>query len=173
MRRFILAVVSAGLIAAPAGLAIAGASTAAAAPAAPQAVAVNWPVVKQGAKGELVRVIQLLLNARGAAVVVDGDFGKTTTTAVKAFQTKNKLAVDGFVGPASWPKLVATVKKGSRGDAVRALQHQLRFQYGYKPVVDDGVFGTATETAVKGFQKKHKLVADGIAGTTTWKALEA
>ena len=106
-------------------------------------------------------------------MVVDGDFGKATTAAVKTFQKKNKLAVDGFVGPATWPKLVVTVKKGSRGDAVRALQHQLKFQYGYKSVVDDGVLGTATETAAKDFQKKHKLVADGIVGTATWKALEA
>ena len=173
MRRFILAVVSAGLIAAPAGLTIVGASTAAAAPATAHAVAANWPVVRQGAKGERVRVIQLLLNARGVAVVVDGDFGKATTAAVKTFQKKNKLAVDGFVGPATWTKLIIRLKKGSSGSAVTALQHQLRFQYDYKTLAVDGKFGTGTVNAVKDFQKKKKLVADGIVGTATWKALEA
>ncbi len=65
-----------------------------------------------------------------------------------------------------------TVKKGSKGDAVRAVQWQLRNQYGYTKLNVDGTFGAATETAVKGFQKKYKLNADGIVGVKTWMELE-
>ena len=37
----------------------------------------------------------------------------------------------------------------------------------------DGDFGTATEAAVKQFQKDHGLTADGICGPKTWAALDA
>jgi len=170
MRRIFLAVIAAGLLVAPAGL-VAEASVASAATAGTKAV--NWPVVRQGAKGERVRVIQGLLKERGATVVIDGTYGAATTTAVKAFQRKSHLAVDGFVGPATWPKLVVTLAKGARGAAVGVLQHQLRFQYGYKTVAVDGVFGASTQAAVKNFQGKHGVGADGIVGQATWKALEA
>jgi peptidoglycan hydrolase-like protein with peptidoglycan-binding domain len=171
MRRFVLAALSAALVAAPAVVGTAEATAATGGPAVKHAVSATWPVVKQGAKGETVRTIQLLLNQRGAKVAVDGDFGKSTTAAVKSFQRANKLAVDGHVGPATWQKLVITVRKGSKGDAVRALQRQLKFQLGYRSVTVDGVFGQATQTAVKGFQAKRKLTADGVVGPATWKAI--
>ena len=82
----------------------------------------------------------------------------------KTFQKKNRLAVDGFVGPTTWTKLIVTLKRGSHGSAVTALQHQLRFEYGYKSLVVDGAFGASTETAVKNFQSKHRLLADGTSG---------
>lgn len=53
--------------------------------------------------------------------------------------------------------------------AVRILQHALR-KAGY--AVDcDGLFGPATESAVKVFQKEHNLSCDGIVGRNTWRAL--
>jgi zinc D-Ala-D-Ala carboxypeptidase len=172
MRRIFVAVIAAGLAVVPAGLATAQASAAAGTPAAAQVASANWPIVGRGARGERVRVIQLLLNQRGAHVAVDGVFGSADTTAVKAFQRKVRVTADGIVGPATWTKLVVTIRRGSRGDAVRALQHQLRFQYRYRSVKVDGVFGAATETAVKSFQRRRRLAVDGIVGTGTWKALE-
>lgn len=62
-----------------------------------------------------------------------------------------------------------TLKKGSKGDDVIALQHLLNVE-GYKLTID-GDFGGKTETAVKMFQKAHNLEADGIVGTQTWAAL--
>ena len=170
MRRFVLTTLSAALVLGPAGLATAQAS---AATRSTNAVTVNWPVVKQGATGNRVRTIQYLLNQRGIRVAVDGSFGKSTTSAVKTFQKAQRLVVDGHVGPSTWQKLVVELRKGSRGDAVRGLQSQLRNQYGYKSVTVDGTFGATTEKAVKDFQAKRKLKADGIVGLGTWKALEA
>lgn len=57
-----------------------------------------------------------------------------------------------------------TIKKGSKGDAVKTLQNCL----GLKA---DGIFGTLTEDAVKVFQKANNLVSDGIVGTKTWEKL--
>lgn len=171
MRRFIVAAVSAALALAPVGLATAGASAATSGPAATHAAALSWPTVRQGAKGERVRTIQYLLTARGFKEPVDGIYGKSTTATVKRFQKANKLSQDGSVGPKTWPKLVVTVKSGSKGSAVRALQRQLRFTFGYKSVAVDGSFGKATLAAVKSFQSKKKLKADGIVGQATWAAL--
>jgi peptidoglycan hydrolase-like protein with peptidoglycan-binding domain len=171
MRRIIVAVLCVGVGVVPATLVTAGASAAATAPSS--TTVASWPVVKPGARGERVRVIQNLLNARGARVTVDGLFGATTTRAVKNFQGRKGLAVDGQVGPATWRKLIITISRGASGPAVTALQHQLRFQYGYRAVTVDGKFGAATQTAVKSFQTKKGLRADGIVGSATWQALES
>ena len=53
------------------------------------------------------------------------------------------------------------LKKGSRGDEVRALQTALHLYV-------DGIFGLLTEEAVKEYQKAHGLVADGVVGDKTW-----
>lgn len=58
-------------------------------------------------QGELVKVLQNLLNQNGAALKVDGKFGKLTEKAVKAYQTLHGLKVDGIIGPDSWDSLLA------------------------------------------------------------------
>ncbi len=171
MRRIIVALLCVGVGVVPATLVAAGASAATTAPSS--STVGSWPVVKAGARGERVRVIQNLLIARGVRVTVDGVFGSSTTTAVKTFQRRNHLAADGQVGATTWRKLIITIKRGARGAAVTALQHQLRFQYHYRAVTVDGIFGASTQTAVKSFQKSKRLVADGIVGSSTWQALES
>jgi hypothetical protein len=68
--------------------------------------------VKIGDKGDGVKKIQFLLKAAGYNVSVDGDFGKQTDTAVKAFQKKYKLKADGIVGKVTWAKLQAVTSPG-------------------------------------------------------------
>ena len=136
-----------------------------------QNAAVSWPIVSRGAAGERVVTIQYLLGQRGYRLAVDGLFGPATQAAVMSFQRRNKVVVSGVVGNITWPKLVVTLKLHSKGDAVRALQHQLRYAYGHRSVVVDGYFGQKTLAAVKIFQRNHKLTADGIVGNATWKAL--
>ena len=64
-----------------------------------------------------------------------------------------------------------TVRKGDKGAAVTALQESL-VKLGYGITVD-GIFGAATQKAVKDFQKKKGLDADGVCGPLTWAALTA
>ena len=65
-----------------------------------------------------------------------------------------------------------TLRMGSRGEEVRALQEELR-QLGFLSGAADGVFGADTRVAVMNFQKAHGLAADGIVGAGTWASLDA
>lgn len=57
-----------------------------------------------------------------------------------------------------------TIRKGSKGYAVKLLQEKLG-------IAADGIFGPKTEIAVKAYQKAHGLTVDGIAGAKTWSCL--
>jgi peptidoglycan hydrolase-like protein with peptidoglycan-binding domain len=170
----------------------------------------NWPLEQEGSKGENVRSIQYLLNARlpqtaGTAepstttttrrrlfgrrseteavseapastataapepLVVDGDFGPKTTEAVRAFQAGHKLTVDGKVGNQTWTELIIEVRNGSTGNAVRAVQSQIRSRSGWLMI--DGIFGPDTENVVRSFQSFCHLSIDGIVGPYSWNAL--
>ena len=150
----------------------AGAATAApTAPTAHASAALKWPTTGPGSRGERVFAIHYLLNQQiNAKLATDGIYGSKTTAAVKAFQKKAKLPVDGIVGPMTYPKLIITVKHKDKGSAVSGVQHNLKFAYGYKISVD-GYFGAKMVTVVKAFQKRFKLTQDGIVGANTWNAL--
>lgn len=62
-----------------------------------------------------------------------------------------------------------TIRRGSKGEIVTQCQDLLS-KDGYDLEVD-GIFGPITEKRVKEFQKKHKLVVDGIVGPKTWTEL--
>jgi peptidoglycan hydrolase-like protein with peptidoglycan-binding domain len=55
------------------------------------------------------------------------------------------------------------IKKGAKGDFVKIVQMALMV---------DGIFGAATEIAVKAFQKRVGLTPDGIVGPNTWREIE-
>ncbi len=59
-----------------------------------------------------------------------------------------------------------TIRAGSRGTSVAYLQFRL-LNYGYF-ISADGIFGPATQNAVKKFQSDNSLVSDGIVGRNTW-----
>lgn len=65
---------------------------------------------------------------------------------------------------------VSTVRQGDKGETVKFLQ-QLLNAYGKYGLSEDGIFGTATKSAVMKFQTENKLVSDGIAGKNTWTKL--
>lgn len=141
------------------------------------------PQVEQGSKGYPVQDLQELLNARGAGIAVDGDFGPATEAATVAFQACAGLVIDGVVGPATWGKLAQTmsptriwavgsepeVRETSTGAAVATLQALLSHA-GHGCTID-GAFGPQTAAAVEAFQGQHGLTVDGIAGPATWGAL--
>jgi N-acetylmuramoyl-L-alanine amidase len=63
-----------------------------------------------------------------------------------------------------------TYRQGSSGEAVRQIQTKLK-NWGYYTGTIDGIYGSATAAAVKKFQSKNKLTADGIAGNATLEAM--
>ena len=67
-------------------------------------------------------------------------------------------------------KNIPTLRRGNQGEEVADLQAMLNAKFGYNLDVD-GNFGKDTENAVKDFQKKHGLTADGFVGRKTWAAL--
>lgn len=64
----------------------------------------------------------------------------------------------------------AVLKQGSKGGEVKEVQRRLK-QWGYYDGSVDGVYGAKTMEAVKRFQKKNGLTADGICGKSTYAAL--
>jgi peptidoglycan hydrolase-like protein with peptidoglycan-binding domain len=143
-------------------------------------------VLKKGSKGEAVKTLQRNLNAAiGAGLAVDGSFGPACYTAVRKFQLRYGLSVDGIAGPATQKKLASvianrrnvvvatpTLRKGSRGENVKTLQRNLNAAIGAGLSVD-GVFGPSCYRAVKAFQSRHGLGADGVYGPNTAAKMKA
>lgn len=64
----------------------------------------------------------------------------------------------------------AVLKRGSRGSTVRTVQTKLK-NWGYYKGAVDGIYGSQTVSAVKYFQRRNGLTADGIVGKRTAAAL--
>lgn len=129
--------------------------------------------IKRGSKGELVELVQQMLNEKGYSCgTADGIFGTKTKNAVEKYQKAKGLSVDGIVGDNTYAKLFADclLKNGSRGELVRQLQARLNEQ-GYKAGAADGIFGSNTEKGVKALQSAAGITVDGKVGQNTWTAL--
>ena len=110
---------------------------------------------------------------------ITGTFDASLETAVKSFQGANGLTTDGICGTATWAALPAyreaspQLQAGSSGPIVAWLQLALAgsvVAVAFTPYAGaiDGVFGPATETAVKALQSWAGKTADGIVGDDTW-----
>ncbi len=135
------------------------------------------PTLNLGSTGEDVKDLQKVLNGTfvDISLVVDGVFGKQTQEAVTVFQKQYGLTPDGIVGPNTWAVIDtivrSTLRRGSTGEDVVYLQRRLN-GIGFGHLVVDGIFGAATEEAVKKFQEQYGLTVDGIVGIQTWAKLE-
>jgi len=150
-------------------------------------------VLEKGDRGDDVKAVQEKLIALGfLSGKADGIFGSDTRDAVKAFQRSKGMDDDGKVGAETLAALESItvapsnptepdnsvtitdsiLKKGSRGEAVKALQEKL-IALGFLTGSADGYFGSDTVVAVKAFQRSYNLTADGIAGTSTLAALNS
>ena len=147
--------------------------------------------LRVGSKGEAVKAVQRRLKELGYYKnSIDGSYGNVTASAVKAFQTKNGLTADGVCGTATLNKLNSssakgandsndaeeddddTLRVGSKGEAVKAVQRRLK-ELGYYKSSVDGSYGNATAAAVKAFQTKNGLTADGVCGPDTLEKLNS
>ena len=63
-----------------------------------------------------------------------------------------------------------TLRRGSRSTYVLVLQDALN-ALGYSTNKLDGIFGQATENALKGCQRRFGLTADGVCGCASWKKI--
>ena len=150
----------------------------------------EYLLLKQGTSGVEVRKLQGRLAELGYyAGGVDGIYGETTASAVKAFQRANGLSGDGQAGVQTQSKLYSssaryasspvatanpdatrTLTLGMTGNDVYALQERL-IELRYLSGVADGVFGAETQAALIAFQKNNGLTEDGNAGSSTLKKL--
>ena len=70
---------------------------------------VEIKVLRKGDKGNDVKAMQILLAGNGCkcgSSGADGSFGPATLSALKKYQQKKKIEVDGICGPATWAKLL-------------------------------------------------------------------
>ncbi|MEP7036423.1 MAG: peptidoglycan-binding protein [Actinomycetota bacterium] len=128
-------------------------------------------ILRQGSRGAAVVALQHALH-----LTPDGAFGPKTRSALMTFQTLQHLSRSGVADRLVWDRLEKrdypllgyrglTLKQGSKGVAVVALQHALR-------VTPDGAFGPRTMAAVRAVQSRAKLSPSGVVSGVTWVAIE-
>jgi hypothetical protein len=120
---------------------------------------------------------------RKVGVTADGIFGPATERALKRWQRRHGLVADGIAGPQTRSAMGLgagpVLKRGRSSARVRAgrAHHRAHGGRGVRSlqrrigVPADGVFGPATEAALKRWQAAHGLVADGVAGPQTRRKL--
>ena len=156
-------------------------------------------VLRTGSTGSAVEQLQFWLNTLAQyessipSLTVDGVYGTGTANAVRAFQRKYGLTVDGVVGRATWTEVYdqfrsiqsdngtpnaypgTALREGSSGQNVRLVQFWLKIARtvysSLSNVTVDGRFGSATAAAVRRFQTYFGLTSDGVVGRTTWNKL--
>lgn len=132
-------------------------------------------------------------------ISVDGIYGERTASAVRAFQEIYGLPITGAMNEATYSILYDAyrgyitslpdsqfigiarpypgfpVTEGQSSESVRYIQQYLDLISRTYPEIPeitvDGVFGQATENAVRAFQRRFGLTEDGIVGLSTWEAI--
>ena len=131
-----------------------------------------------GEHSEVVLACQERLKELGYLTTTpDGAFGQDTIVAVKQFQARNDLVVDGYLGPSTRMLLESGDARpngmmlGEEGDAITRVQ-ELLSKYGYLSSANvTGYYGEITENAVRSFQSRNGLTADGLVGVQTMAKL--
>jgi N-acetylmuramoyl-L-alanine amidase len=145
---------------------------------------VQHPLYGLGARGPAVADVQTTLVGLGLldATAADAVFDDATDRALRHFQQRRGLSVDGVVGAETYRALAAARwSLGDRiltlatrpfvGDDVAALQERL-LELGFDAGRADGVFGERTANALRGLQREYGLVPDGTCGPATLRALK-
>jgi N-acetylmuramoyl-L-alanine amidase len=141
--------------------------------------------LRRGATGSAVAEVRSMLATIGLLRNTDENtldvFDEATELAVRHFQQRRGISVDGTVGVETFAALRgAHWRLGDRslahdsvhilsGDDVTELQSKL-LSLGYDVARADGFFGPRTAEALRAFQREYGLVADGVCGTSTLRA---
>lgn len=154
------------------------------------AIPAYYSLIQKGSTGPDAALVQTWLNGvRDSCtwygeLTADGIFGTKSENAVKEFQLKNGMNMDGKVGANTWNVLYAkytakhglnvpypgvALRTGNEGGTVRLVQQKLN-SLGEK-ISTDGKFGPATAAAVQRYQRRNGLTADGIVGKSTWEKM--
>ena len=129
-------------------------------------------VVSSKTPAQVARFAQAI-GAGGIGLYTASKFAHIDTRASRYFwknDGKGNVTVSGHGGKCTYSEPTAAIKRGDISNGVRWLQWWLSL-WGYNITVDGG-FGEKTENAVKDFQRRCGLVADGIAGEKTRRALK-
>jgi N-acetylmuramoyl-L-alanine amidase len=141
-------------------------------------------VFRRGDEGAVVAEVRDKLARLGLLAPDTSDrFDDNVDRAVRAFQQRRGLRVDGVVGVETYRALdEAHWRIGDRllsftaghpyvGDDVALLQQRL-LDMGFDPGRCDGIFGRQTDGAVREFQRNVGLLPDGTVGPMTLRALD-
>lgn len=157
----------------------------------------RYQVLMFGDEDQYVKKLQQALYDAGYLKTrPTGYFGEATLAAVIAFQKKKGLTADGIAGVATQKALYGSdysvipstrkihnsatsedadsefesLRKGDAGAIVQSVQQRLK-KYGYFDGEVTSYFGSATEAAVRAFQKNNSLKVDGVVGSETYSLL--
>jgi N-acetylmuramoyl-L-alanine amidase len=141
-------------------------------------------VLRAGASGSAVAELRQCLADAGLAGLSDEPdrYGSETELAVRDFQTKRGLRVDGVCGAETWNALIESgYQLGDRllflgrpflrGDDVATLQRRLNM-LGFHAGREDGILGPQTERALREFQLNYGIAVDGQCGRATLVGLD-
>ena len=138
------------------------------------AIPAYYSLIQKGSYGPDEALVQTWLNG----------VRTKSENAVKEFQLRNNMNMDGKVGANTWNVLYAkytakhglavpypgiVMRTGMSGGTIRLIQQKLN-TLGEK-IGTDGKFGSRTAAAVQRFQRRNGLNADGAAGKATWEKL--
>ena len=154
------------------------------------AIPAYYSLIQRGSTGPDVALVQTWLNGLRDTctwyheLTTDGRFGTKSVNAVKEFQLKNDMNVDGKVGANTWNVLYTkytakhglhvpypgiVLRQGSSGGTVRLVQQKLNALS--EKLSTDGKYGASTAAAVERYQRRNGLTADGTVGKATWEKM--
>ena len=136
--------------------------------------------VSYGSKGDNVKTLQTLLNQQGYSLDEDGAFGVKTQAAVKDYQKKNGLQLDGIAGDQTWGSLLSAntaAQQAAPAVSQATLAALEELEKGYSPsdevqaafAVRKSLEDAKPEAYVSGFDEQMKELYGQISGREAFR----